>query len=151
MKIKEIKKFKNKRLCTFIKNNRLKIFIDKDYNIVKRYKINLIDNNKGSYKGSFINNYICKKFKSNQNVNLINIETNKILNSCKYFILSENEYSQFLKREEYNYTWYLRSPSYDNTNYFAYVHTDSSIGYDFADWSLGFIPFFYEKKNKHAN
>ena len=93
-----MKTFKNNELLTFTDDNYpnlIKISIDDNYrncNITKGYKINLINSSKGSYKGSFMNNYICKKFRSNQKLNLTNIETNKILNYCRYFLLSENEY-----------------------------------------------------------
>ena len=145
-----IKTFKNKKLLTFTDDNKIKIYIDDNYeklNIEKGYKMNLIGSNKGSYKGSFMNNYICKKFISNQKLNVVNIETNKILNSCKYFLLSENEYiNYFPDNIEYVYYWYLRSSQYDNA-FFILVGTDGTADYNWTHGSSGFTPCFYKKED----
>ena len=109
----------------------------------------MIDNNKGTYKESFMNNYICKKFISNNKVNLTNIETNKILNYCKYFLLSKNEYfnyfSQYLGYQCY---WLLRSPSCNYADSFRFVNTGGITGSDYAYRSYGFVPFFMKRKEK---
>ena len=152
----KINQFKNNELLTFIEDNKIKVLIDDTYdkvNLKKEYKMNLLDSNKGSYKGSFMNNYICKKFISDQKVNLTNIETNKILNYCKYFLLSKKEYyNYFLENIEYQYSWYLRSPVYDHTNRFTYVTTDGTAYYGYAYLSRSFVPFFLqERRLKNEN
>ena len=154
--MKIIKKFKNNELLTFTDDNYqnlIKIYIDDNYgksNIKKGYQINLINSSKGSYKGSFMNNYICKKFISNQKVNLTNIESNKILNYCKYFLLSQNEYYNCLFRyKKYNYYWLLRTIGATGTNCFRRINTDGTYSYNSAWWSCGFVPFFMKRREKH--
>ena len=149
--MKIIKTFKNNELLTFTDNNKIKIYIDKNYNkcnIKKGYKMNLINSNKGSYKGSFMNNYICKKFISNQKLNITNIETNKILNYCKYFLLSINEYYNLkLYNNKYQHFWFLRSLFSSHTDYFTHIYINGAADYWTANLSGGFVPFFYKKED----
>ena len=156
--MKIVKTFKNKELLTFTEDNyqnQIKIYIDDNYHkfsIKKGYKMNLINSNKGSYKGSFMNNYICKKFISNQKLNLINIETNKILNYCQYFLLSKKDYVNLKLDNNYKYFWFLRSSWYDFTKQFNFVHTSGIINYGInAYWSIGFVPFFLKKVKNENN